>query len=339
MKCINKPTRLLAKSAVFPLFLFWFVTSAHAAASAACLVVEGDQISAGDLAKIDPAFGAVHPLETISYAPAPGQQRAISKAEWLSWAAAKKVGSSWSAETVCIERAAATLDRTTVQAAMSQAFGNESSGPQIQVVDVCTCVVPKGKLVFPLSGASAPPSREPQSPVIWRGYVETPSGRAYPVWAHVTAVLHVQEVAAARPLLAGRTITESDLIRKEVLDSPFRVRDPRDLTFYVGKSLVQSVKIGSLLTPQMVESGNVIVHRGSLVTVEVLNGPLRLELNARAETGGSKGDEIQLTNLHGLRRFRATVTGPNHASIMLDAPKSEEEISDGAVSTPLKGNQ
>lgn len=339
MKCTSKRTRLSAKRALFSLFVSCFLTSVHAHASGACLLVDGDQISAGDLARLDPAFGTVHPLETISYAPVPGQQRVISKAEWLSWAAAKRVASSWSAETVCIERATATLDRTTLLAAMSQAFVNQSPAPQIQVVDVCSCVVPTGKLVFPRSGASAPPSNESQAPIIWRGYVETPAGRTYPVWAHVTAVRQVEEITAARPLIAGHTIAESDLIRKEVLDSPFRVKDPQGLTFYLGKSLVQSVKAGALLTPQMIESGNMVIHQGSIVTVEVENGPLHLELKARAETGGCKGDEILLTNLNGLRRFRATVTGANQASIIFDTRKHQKEISEAAVGTPLEGNQ
>src|ERR1700741_1176779 len=136
MKCTSRQIRSSARRAVFSLFfLFSFV---HAT-PAACLVVEGDQISAGDLAKLDPAFGAVHPLETISYAPAPGQQRVVSKAEWLSWAAAKGVASTWNAQTACIERATTNLDRATVQAAMSQAFSNASSMPEIQVLDVCSC--------------------------------------------------------------------------------------------------------------------------------------------------------------------------------------------------------
>ncbi len=224
----------------------------HVLGAASCVAIDGSQIMARDVAQADPAFASVSPDFPFSYAPAIGQQRIISVSEISAWAAKAGVQTTISAP-ACFERPAHKLDAEEIAGAIRQAFPKNKT-VQIDVIEVCKCRVPAGRLEFNVEDASAPPAGHPEMPVLWMGQLTSQSGATYPVWARVRVIAPPPDIA-----------------------------------------------------------------RGSIVTVDVVNGFTHLKLTARAETAGNTGETVTLTNPQGLRRFRATITGPGLAQINLSA--------------------
>ena len=290
----------------------------------ACVPVSGEQLRAGDLAKGDAAFAAVSSNLVLSYSPPPGKQRIITATELKQWRAIHQL-SSEGPETICFERTAEEVTIGPVTEAMLSTPELKDLHPKLQVLEVCRCSVPNGKLEFPLSGLSPAPAGHPEMPVLWRGSVKTASGQAYPVWAKVILSVEGSAVRATHSLKIGQTIQSSDLGSVSLTESPARLLGMENLAFYAGKAVRQSVSAGSILSSSLVVVPSA-VKRGTLVTVDVLNDGADLSLQARAEVDGNEGDQIQLTNLSGYRRFTATVVGPNRAQIQLGRRRIADDL-------------
>lgn len=281
----------------------------------ACVPLSGEQLRAGDLAKGDAAFAALPADLVLSYAPPPGRQRTISATELKQWRVGHQL-SSEGPETICFERTAEEIAIGPVTEAMLSVSKLKDRHPKLNVLEVCRCSVPNGQLEFRLSGLSPAPAGRPETPVLWRGVVKTATGQAYPVWAKVILSVEGPAVRATHNLKPGQTIQDSDLESIVLTESPLRLSGVESVDFYAGKAVRQSVAAGAILGSQLVVVPSA-VKRGTLITVDVLNDGADLSLQARAEADGNKGDQIQLTNLSGFRRFTATVVGPNRAEIQL----------------------
>lgn len=282
--------------------------------AATCVAVEGSEIVASDVAKADQAFAAVNPDLPFSYAPVIGAQRIISASELAHWAAKAGIEER-SAMPVCFERPAHTLSAADVRAAIQKTFP-QSNIAQIDVLEICKCNVPAGRLDFAVEGAGVPPLGRPDMPVLWRGQVQPTSGSPYPVWVRVRVLAKSTVVRLKRGLRPGEIIPQEALEEVSVTDSPVRLRQPDSIASYKGKIINRAVRAGSYLDPTLI-TPLPEVARGAIVTVEVLNGATRLQIKARAETAGHVGETVILTNPSGLRRFRATVTGPGNVQIAL----------------------
>lgn len=282
---------------------------------AGCIAIEGDQILGRDLAKADPAFSSLNPDLYFSYAPAVGKQRSISRAELGSWAVSN--GMSYTAQgPLCFERPAYQLTAADASATIRQAFGSQFEHVQVDVLEVCKCTLPPGKLEFPLGGVTAPPLGHPDTPVLWRGRLVSKSGVLYPIWVRVRVLASITLVRAKENIRSQQILTASQIEQVSATESPIRFRAAQSPSIYVGKLATRSILEGSYLDPDFVRMP-LAIARGALVKVDVIDGPTRLRLEARAETGGNVGDQITLINLSGMRRFQATVSGPARAQIIL----------------------
>lgn len=303
--------------------------------AATCVAVEGSEIVAKDVAKIDPAFGAVNPDLPFSYAPVIGAQRIIPAAEIAHWAAKAGIESK-TAGSGCFERPAHTLTSAAIRAAIKRTFP-DSKIIQIDVLEICNCNVPAGRLDFTVEGASAPPMGHPDVPVLWRGQIWPDSGSPYPVWARVRVLAKSTVVRLRRDLHSGETIPQEALEQLTITDSPVRLRQPDSIASYTGKVINRNVRAGSYLDASLV-SPLPEVTRGSTVMVEVVNGATRLQLKARAESAGHIGETVILTNPSGLGRFRATVTGPGTVQIALSpSPRLDPQEKNGNTPATTSG--
>jgi flagella basal body P-ring formation protein FlgA len=303
--------------------------------AATCIAVEGREIVAKDVAKVDPAFAAVNPDLPFSYAPRIGAQRIIPVSDLAHWGARAGVETT-STSSACFERPAHNLSVAEIRTAVQRVFP-ESDIVQIDVLEVCKCNVPAGRLDFTVEGASAPPFGHPDVPVLWRGQIWSASGSPYPVWASVRVLAKSSVVRLRQDLRAGEAIRQEALEQIVITDSPVRLRRPDSAGNYVGKVVNRNACAGTYLDPSVV-APLPEVTRGSTVTVEVVNGATRLELKARAETPGHTGDTVVLTNPSGLGRFRATVTGPGAVQIALSpAPRLYPSEKNGNKPTTTSG--
>ena len=303
--------------------------------AATCVAVEGNEILAKDIAKIEPAFAAVNPNLPFSYAPVIGAQRVIAAAELTHWAAKAGIDVK-SARPACFERPAHSLSAADIRAAIQRAFPG-SNIVQIDVLEICKCNVPDGLLDFTLEGAGAPPLGHPDVPVLWRGQIWPAAGSPYPVWARVRVLAKSSVVRLRQNLRSGDIIPQAALEQLTITDSPVRLPRPDSVSNYAGKVINQNARAGSYLNASLI-SPLPEVTRGSTVTVEVVNGATRLELKARAESAGHIGQTVTVTNPAGLSRFRAIVIGPGVVQIALSpAPRVDPQEKNGNTPATTSG--
>lgn len=315
--------------------LFVLTVLSNLLGAATCVAVEGSQIFARDAAKVDPGFGAVNPGLAFSYAPAIGTERIIPAAELAHWASRAGIEIKASGP-ACFERLAHSLSAADIQDAIKRAF-SKSNITQIDILEICKCNVPAGRLDFTVEGAGAPPIGHPDVPVLWRGQIWPASGSPYPVWARVRVLAKSSAVRVRQNLRSGETIPQEALEQLTITDSPVRLRRPDGIPNYAGKVINHDVRAGSYLNASLV-APLPEVTRGSTVTVEVVNGATHLELRARAETAGHTGETVILTNPSGLGRFRATVTGPGTVQIALSpAPRLDPKEKNGNMPATTSG--
>lgn len=315
--------------------LFVLTALSHLLGAATCVAVEGSEILASDVAKADPAFAAVNPDLPFSYAPVIGAQRIIAAAELAHWAAKAGIETKF-AGPACFERPAHSLSAADIRAAIQKAF-LESNIVQIDVLEICKCNIPAGRLDFTVEGAGAPPLGHPDVPVLWRGQVWPASGTPYPIWARVRVLATSSVVRLRQNLRSGEAIPQAALEQLTITDSPVRLRRPDSMANYAGKVVNRDVYMGSYLDASLV-APLPEVTRGSTVTVEVVNGATRLQLKARAESAGRVGETVILTNPSSLSRFRAIVTGPGTVQIALSpAPRLDPHEKNGNTPPTTSG--
>src|SRR5258706_14450284 len=148
----------------------------------ACLPVDGDRITMGDLAAAIPAFLGIDGQEPIGFAPAPGAQRRFLPGE-LERLAARK-GIAIEAGPVCFEREMETLTKDRVIAALREAL---PEGSQMELIDFSQGRIPKGLLEFPRGGLTPPRTGSARVAVVWRGRGENAAPQSAPVWAKTRA--------------------------------------------------------------------------------------------------------------------------------------------------------
>jgi flagella basal body P-ring formation protein FlgA len=252
-----------------------------------------------------------------------GSRRIIPASEMENWASHQGLGRI-SVSSACFEKASYELAQDDLLRALSAAIG-PASDLRIEVVDVCRCTVPAGRLEFPISGASLPPIGHPETPVLWRGHLVAADGHTYPVWVRARIIASLTLVRAAKNLRAQQVLRPEDLEELKISQSPLRFRQAETLEAYTGKITNASLACATILQSGLVHRRS-DVERGSLVQVDVLNGGARLVLAARADIAGNKGDLITLTNPTGAAHFHACVTGPARAEISLSPERLQSAI-------------
>lgn len=287
---------------------------------AACIGVEGREILAGDLVKLEGAFSKLDPAIVFSYAPTAGAQREVAGSEIDKWAAAHGLGGMHNPD-VCFARVTHSLTPDDISHAVAEFLGTKYEDLRIEVVEVCRCQITSGRIDLSFESVSAPPIAHPETPVLLRGRVVGKDGTAYPIWARVRVLASMTLVRTTETLRTGQTIAKQDLEAIKLTASPFTFHEVQNVAAYESKIMSTSLVRGSILEPSLVHAPS-DVERGSLVNVTVSSGSAYLALEARAETAGNTGQNITLTNPMGAARFQATVTGPGQAEIVVSRQRA-----------------
>lgn len=283
---------------------------------AACLAVPpgSDHIVAADLAAPSPAFAAVDPAAVIGWAPSPGVARVFTVPELRRLAA--RLGSPSKPQAgLCIERKVAPPDPDRLLAALQ----SEMPEGRVILLDFSRAPIPEGELRFPRSGL-----RRAGGALYWSGYVSYASRHKFAIWAKIRARSAQPVVVAARDLTPGRAIERAQL-RIETPDDIFLSGRVHSIEEVVGKWPRRSIRAGAAILAQWLELPPDVI-RGEPVRVEVWSGGAHLQLDARAESTGGRGERVSVLNPGNQKRFFARVTGKGLATTgALPAGRAEEQ--------------
>jgi flagella basal body P-ring formation protein FlgA len=290
---------------------------AAAGAHAACIAVPTDKILVRDLATAIPLFRAADPESVIGFSPFPGTTRLLSSRDVLL--AARRYGLGFSAgepvPSVCVERIVQPISIHDLRAALWSALGPRTSEEvHLEILEFSNKPVPPGRLVFQLAGLNRPPGNQPGTPVIWTGKLIYDAQSSLSVWAKVrVSVQH-------RVILARRTIAERDLIRDDdivsavVTEFPWPASPSLPSSAIVGKAARQPIPAGTRISPDVLDDADA-VRRGDIVHVKVISGAAIINLDAMAQSSGTRGERILVHNLSTGKVFRAVIEDREHVIV------------------------
>lgn len=284
-----------------------------ALAAAPCHPVSGDRILGRDLAAASTAFAAVAPDWMVGFAPQPGGRRLLDAGELSRIARANGVDDP-GVTSLCFERATAPLDPTAVLAAMRESLGLLDA--RVEIVELSKYTAPAGKIVFPREALTEPSGNEP---AVWNGYVAYDGGH-FPIWAHLRVAVRQRRLVAVVDLRPSQLVRSGDVRVEEGDDFPRRTQALSTVEAAVGRVPRRLIPAGSAVIAAALEAGYE-VSRGETVHVEVRSGKAVLNLEAKAEIAGRRGDTIPMRNLSSGKPFRGRIVGAGR--VLVECPSSE----------------
>jgi flagella basal body P-ring formation protein FlgA len=280
---------------------------------AACLpfTADRDRITAADLAAAEPAFSALAPDSPIGYAPAPGIQRTFGMAELTRLARRYRLDFAPRAE-ICVERVVEPLSQAAVLEGMRGSLGLPDA--RIEIIEQNRYPVPRGVPQFPRNGLIAPPPSQPQGTALWKGWIQYGGNRRFAIWARVRITVKMDRVVAAEALHPGKPIDPSQLRLEPHEGFPPRTPPLDAIEQAAGRIPRRSLAANSVLTTTDLDSPY-DVKRGDPVRVAVTRGEAHLELDARADASGRRGQTIPVLNPANGKRFPARVEGAGRVAV------------------------
>ena len=272
-----------------------------------CTAVEGDRITAGDLARAVPAFSSAPAGEEIGYSPIPGVRRYFYYPELHRLALQYNLDLPAESQ-ACIERVMETLRPERVIDAMRKALDDPQA--HIDILELSRFPVPHGDIEFDRSNLPV----GTDAAVVWRGVVRYAGGRKFGVWASVKLRVQGYRVVATENLLAGKPIQAAQVKLEPAEVYPVPRTAPLTLDGVIGTNMRVPVKAGGVIAPGMVDAPKE-VERGDVVQVEVQSGAALLKLEATADTAGRHGEPIKVHTLVNGRSFSARVTGKDRVVV------------------------
>lgn len=271
-----------------------------------CISVAGDRILAGDLAPSLAAFSSLDVKAVVGYAPVPGLERLLTRAELRralgGYAAAAELPAS-----VCVVRAATRIRPEEIRKAMQAALPEDAA---MDLLDWTAAAVPAGRAEFSMAGLRR--TSEPER-YIWRGrWVPEGGGRSIPIATRVLIRLRRPVLVAARALEAGAVLEADDVMsewRDVAVPSGPAQPEPRALAGYRTRRPIaagQLVDAAQLIPPPAARAGQTL-------TLIYSSGTARISVEAEALTAGRSGDVILVKSPLGGKRLRARLEGPGRA--------------------------
>jgi flagella basal body P-ring formation protein FlgA len=284
---------------------------------AGCLAVPGDRILARDLSRVIPEFAALAPDQALGFTPMPGSQRVMTWREIGIIARQHGIAIPASrAEDVCIISSTKVLSTELLVSAMKRALGAPSA--RIEVTDYARCALPDGHLEFARSGLVSPPLSQLGAPVIWRGRLIDDAGKIWPIWAKATVLVDTPVLVAVENLTPSREIESAQVavIVRPAFPQPGTQLATSEQA--VGKVVKRPIATGQAIIASMLEEPSV-VQPGDSVKVSSVSGTARINFEARAVTGGRKGDSILVRNPSNGSNFHALIVGKRQVLVQVGA--------------------
>lgn len=283
------------------------------ALSPGCWAVEGESLTAADLAPAWPAWAQLAPNSIVGRAPVPGAQRVLERAELASLAARFGLAPATVPERVCFARKAAALDEAALRAALAAAV---APGWQMELNDWSRAPLPPGELLFDRRALPRLPRTPVLRPVLWRGVLVSGS-RRYPVWVRVRLWVDRPRLEARERIPSGSVPATAQLVLAEGPEYPLWPLACQTLDAAAGQQTRRTLAAGDAVVPRDLAPAPA-VRRGEPVAIEVAAGPARLAVRAVAEAPARIGQIVLVKNPLNGRRFPARVTAPGQAAAVTD---------------------
>ncbi|MDQ2898816.1 MAG: flagellar basal body P-ring formation chaperone FlgA [Acidobacteriota bacterium] len=269
--------------------------------AATCHPVGGESILGRDLAAADARFSAIPADATLGFAPAPGSRRIFHGAELTRLAARYGIASDLFAD-ACFDRPLQPIDRELLMTALKTSLALPDA--KLEIAESSLYPVPRGEIVFPRPALAAAQN----GAALWKGYVRYGVNRRFPIWVRVRIRVRGSRVVATENLRAAAAVAASQ-IRVETSDGfPDSEPSAQSIDQVTGHVLRRAIRTGSAI-PLSVLAEPKDVSAGDPVKVEVHSGAARLEMDARAESGGRNGETVSVLNLKSGKKFPAQVSG------------------------------
>ncbi len=309
---VRSGTRLAFVLSLCPLCL-----CGNSAAQTPLLEVEGERVTAADLARVLPQWSEAPPAAEVLYAPLPGLGRDVVRAELSRLASRHGVEGSTAADwplRLRIRRRMRSLEALEAEAALAGAIAARYRIPpddvSVELVGFSPPQVPAGELQF-RAPAGLPPSPEPASiPLTW----VTRQHRSGTLWLRARLSARGSYALAARPIQAGKPLAPDDVVFAEgpLHGPPDRWRLlPADLA---GKAAARPIAAGERIGRWLLISVPA-VERGAVVELRLKHNGIELRAPARAERAAAAGDRLVFRNLNTGRRVTARLLNPHQAEV------------------------
>jgi flagella basal body P-ring formation protein FlgA len=290
---------------ILPLFL------AFAVPQGSCLVLNTDVILAKDVAVAVPAFAAVPEDFRVGTIPGFGTPR-ILRGEDLQRVAKNRGVDLDGLPDLCFERP--TFLPSPEQTIEAMRTSLNIPGAKIEITGASQNRAPLGEIVFPRSGLQYSSASQPDRPVIWRGFVRYGENRNFAIWAMVRITAASTRIVPVADIPLGKPIREDQVRLESYEDSPLDDGIARNLEDVVGLTPRVSLRAHTPIRKSQVQAPP-DVQRGDLVKVKVNSGAAHLELEALAETSGSKGATVLVRNPTSGKDFRARVSAKGEVTV------------------------
>ena len=287
-----------------------------------CLVVDGPQIHAGDLAPQLPVFATLAPATVLASAPNFGVRRDLSIQTLRLWANTHALKES-DFDSVCIFRRAAVPEdfvwETEISQALKDLLGLQLLTEQIQIREKKISPGPKGHLALQRSGLSYIAAKKQY---LWHGKIEGSSG--YAAARICFTMQHSQSrLVTARNLPAGKLVEVTDL---ESISLPWHPEDSKvsePSIQFEGRILRRSLTKGAiLLSSHLTEAP--LIRPGDPIVLISQAGSASIRTPAVARGKARLGDPLLVATLEGKRLLRAIAVAPGTVEIRATAGKKAQ---------------
>jgi flagella basal body P-ring formation protein FlgA len=281
------------------------------------LLVESDRITAGDLAKVLPAWAEIDPSTEVAHAPLPGINRRLSLPDLMHWA--KRFGVAVEAEelpdSLLISRHMSRLSEEQaaehLRAGIARLYEINPDRVRITLHHFRESLVPLAPLEFDLGGPASVFNRPASISLRWRDA----GARTGTVPLQATVQVSASHAVARQVLAAQSELHEEDFdFRNGPLPGP-PDKFALSRNDVVDKQLKYPLQPGDVLQTWMLAKQETI-RRGDLIQLQLRAGSILLQIPGRAEQNGSVGDRITCRNLDSGRRVTATVLEPKLAEVL-----------------------
>ncbi len=304
-----------------PLGACLLATLALAAANPPQIQLHADRILASDLAAVVPAFQAADPDTILGYAPLPGVERRVSRADLLGWAEDLGITLDPKAvpDAILLSRKMRRLDssevRQLVVAAVAERYHVETKQVEVELNGFDQPLLPAEPLDFELSSPLPTPLRGLGRPATLTLRWTDPRGHSGNLSFRATARVR-GSYAVAREALEARTAIGPQDFRFE---NGFLPGDPEQYALsskdVTGQQLRQGIKAGEVLEKRMMEAA-LAVQRGDMIELRYRSPRVVLRTAARAEESGANGEIIHCRNLQSGSTVRARILDSRQAEVV-----------------------
>ncbi|MEO8099792.1 MAG: flagellar basal body P-ring formation chaperone FlgA [Acidobacteriota bacterium] len=215
--------------------------------------------------------------------------------------------------TLCLAaepRPSRTLAAEDILAAMRLALGDVKA--EIEILEISHFPAPEGEIEFALTDLTAPSSVNASSR--WRGFVRGEGERKFSIWAVVRVTAECQRVVATERLEVGQPILARQVREETYLGFPFAKHATGDLTDFVGRAPLRTLRTGSVLNHEATAEP-ILISNGSNLLAEFRSGRLRITVPVVALGSGRVGELISVRNPESKKIFAARVNGPGRVVV------------------------